>query len=56
MREARGRIDAATTGMTDEERLEWYKCREYTDPWLAKMARRMSGQDSTYSEESQGNQ
>ena len=46
MREARARIDAATAGMTDAERLEWYKSREYTDPWLAKMAKRMRGQNS----------
>ena len=42
MREARGRIDAATAGMSDVERLEWYKSREYTDPWLAGMSRGLS--------------
>ena len=46
MREARARIDAATAGMSDVERLEWYKSREYTDPWLAKMAKRMRCQNS----------
>ena len=46
MREARARIDAATAGMTDEECLEWYRSREYTDPWLAKMAKRMRDQNS----------
>ena len=55
MREARGRIDAATAGMTDEERLHWYKSREYTDPRLAKMAGRMPSQNSASSEESRGN-
>ena len=44
MREARGRIDAVTAGMTDDERLEWYRSREYADPWLATMAERMRGQ------------
>ncbi len=31
MLEARGRIDAATAGMTDEERLAWYSSRKYTE-------------------------
>ena len=46
MREARARIDAATSGMTDQERLNWYRSREYADPWFAKMSRRMRGRNS----------
>ena len=46
MRDARARIDAETAGMTDEERLEWYRSREYTDPWLAQMAQRIRDQSS----------
>ena len=46
IRKARTRINAATASMTDKERADWYKSKEYIDPWLAKMVEQLRDQGS----------